>query len=217
MKHSADDIVHEIQAEYVTSLVPKRDALLAKMEAFAASRREPISDPEVAALLTTVVIMTGAKRVIEIGTNIGYGAIVMARAGAHVVTFEKSHELCEIARGFAKEAGLASQIDVREGDAIALLESLEETFDLAYVDCVKEEYPRYLELLATRTRIVVADNVLWRGLVALKDDKDMPETEYARVLGAPRVQPRDHVTAVERRDPPARRRRRSIRSRPPPP
>jgi predicted O-methyltransferase YrrM len=182
MKHSADDIIHEIQSDYVTSLVPPRDELLTKMEAFAASRREPISDPEVATLLATLVMMTGAKRVIEVGTNIGYGAIVMARAGAHVVTLEKSHELCEIARGYAKEAGLADRIDVREGDAIALLETLPNDFDLAYVDCVKEDYPRYLELLEPRTRIVVADNVLWRGLVALKDDSKMPETEYARVL-----------------------------------
>jgi len=184
MKHSADDIVHEIQADYVTSLVPPRDALLAKMEAFAKSRREPISDPEVATLLATVIVMNGCKRVVEVGTNIGYGAIVMARAGAHVVTIEKSHELCEIARGYAKEAGLSSMIDVREGDAIAVLSSLpsDDEFDLAYVDCVKEDYPRYLELLATRARIVVADNVLWRGLVALKDDSQMPETEYARVL-----------------------------------
>ena len=178
MKHSIGDIIHEIQAEYVVSLVPPRDALLAKMEALAASRHEPISDPEVATLLATLVTMTNAKRVVEVGTNIGYGAIVMARAGAHVTTLEKSHELCEIARGFAKDAGLASKIDVREGDAIALLESLPNDFDLAYVDCVKEDYPRYLDLLATRARIVVADNVLWRGLVAAKE---VPESERKRV------------------------------------
>jgi len=182
MKHSADDIIHEIQAEYVTSLVPPRDALLTKMEALAASRREPISDPEVATLLATLVAMVRAPgvapRVVEVGTNIGYGAIIMARAGAHVTTLEKSHELCEIARGFVKDAGLADRIDVREGDAIEILGSLPNDFDLAYVDCVKEDYPRYLDLLATRARIVVADNVLWRGLVAAKE---VPEKERARV------------------------------------
>lgn len=187
MKHSADDIIHAVQADYVVSLVPPRDALLAKMEALAATRHEPISDPEVATFLATTIAMlsqspqSAARTVVEIGTNIGYGAIVMARAGAHVVTIEKLHQLCEIARGFAKEAGLASQIDVREGDAIAVLESLKGPFDLAYVDCVKEDYPRYLDLLATRARIVIADNVLWRGLVAAKD-ADVPETERARVV-----------------------------------
>jgi predicted O-methyltransferase YrrM len=178
MKHSANDITHENQAKYVVSLVSRRDALLAKMEALAVERREPISDPEVATFLTITIRSLGAKRVLEVGTNIGYGAIVMARAGAHVTTIEKSHELCEIARGFAKDAGLSSQIDVREGDAIAELEKLSGVFDLAYVDCVKEDYPRYLELLETRARVVVADNVLWRGLVAADE---VPESERKRV------------------------------------
>ncbi len=181
MKHNVDDIVHAEQAEYVTSLEPKRDALLAKMEKLAAERREPISDPEVAAFLAITVRSMGAKRVVEVGTNIGYGAIVMAREGAHVTTIEKSPELCELARAFAKDAGLESQIDVREGVAIDVLGKLRDTFDLAYVDCVKEEYPRYLDLLVPRLRaggVIVADNVLWRGLVARKE---VPESERARV------------------------------------
>lgn len=181
MKHKVDDIVRAEQAEYVMSLEPKRDALLTKMEALAAERREPISDPEVAAFLAITVRSMAAKKVVEVGTNIGYGAIVMAREGAYVTTIEKSPELCEMARGFAKDAGLASQIDVREGLAVEVLAKLTDTFDLAYVDCVKEEYPRYLELLVPRLRtggVVVADNVLWRGLVA---SKDVPESERARV------------------------------------
>jgi caffeoyl-CoA O-methyltransferase len=183
MKHSVDAIVRAEQAEYVVALEPKRDALLAKMEALAAERREPISDPEVAAFLAVTVRSLGAKRVIEVGTNIGYGAIVMAREGAYVVTLEKSPELCEIARRFANDAGLSSRIDVREGAAIELLGALEDTFDLAYIDCVKEEYPRYLELLAPRLRtggVVVADNVLWRGLVA-SASTSVPDNERARV------------------------------------
>jgi predicted O-methyltransferase YrrM len=182
MKHNVDDIVHVDQAHYVESLVSKRDAVLAKMEALALDRHEPISDPEVAAFLTVATRSMGAKRALEVGTNIGYGAITMARAGAHVVTIEKSHELVELARGFAKEAELGSYIDVREGAAIDVLASLTETFDLAYVDCVKEEYPRYLELLAPRIRtggVVIADNVLWRGLVATRGE--VPDKERERV------------------------------------
>lgn len=181
MKHNVDDIVRAEQAEYVTSLEPRRDLPLAKMEKLAAERREPISDPEVAAFLAITVRSMGAKKVVEVGTNIGYGAIVMAREGAYVTTIEKSPELCEMARGFAKDAGLESQIDVREGLAIDVLGKLRDTFDLAYVDCVKEEYPRYLDLLIPRLRVggvIVADNVLWRGLVARKD---VPDAERARV------------------------------------
>ncbi len=184
MKHKSDDILHASQARYLEGLEPPRDALLAKMEALAAEQGQPISDPEVASFLAVTVRAMGAKRILEVGTNIGYGAIVMARAAApagHVVTVEKSHELCETARDFARQAGLEKAIDVREGAAIPALEKLTDTFDLAYVDCVKEEYPRYLELLAPRIRaggIVVADNVLWRGLVA---SDAVPANESARV------------------------------------
>lgn len=193
MKHNSDAIVHLSQAKYLEGLELPRDGLLAKMEAFASERNHPISDPEVATFLAVTIRAQASKQIVEVGTNIGYGAIVMARAAreasdanVRVVTIENSHELCETARGFAREAGLADVIDVREGDAITELDKLEEKpwIDLAYVDCVKEGYPRYLELLLPRLRaggVVVADNVLWRGLVAAKDDPNMPETEYARV------------------------------------
>ena len=178
MKHTSDALLHSTQAAYLESLEAPRDALLAEMEALAARDRQPISDPEVASFLAVTVRATGAKRVVEVGTNIGYGAIVMAREGARVTTIEKSRELCDTARAFAKRAGLEASIDVREGAALDVLATLEGPFDLAYVDCVKEDYPRYLDLLATRARIIVADNVLWRGLVAAKE---VPDKERARV------------------------------------
>jgi len=181
MKHTSDALLHSTQAAYLESLEAPRDALLAEMEALAARDRQPISDPEVASFLAVTVRATGAKRVVEVGTNIGYGAIVMAREGARVTTIEKSRELCDTARAFAKRAGLEASIDVREGAALDVLATLEGPFDLAYVDCVKEEYPRYLELLLPRLRgggVLVADNVLWRGLVAARD---VPESERARV------------------------------------
>jgi caffeoyl-CoA O-methyltransferase len=190
MKHTSDALLHPEQAAYLERLEPARDELLAEMERVAAEAHHPISDPEVAAFLAVTVRASGAKRMLELGTNIGYGAIVMARAGgdgAHVLTIEKSHDLCEVARGYAKRAGLETAVDVREGAAIEVLEKLEGPFDLAYVDCVKEEYPRYLELLRPRLArggVLVADNVLWRGLVAsgtLGLGDDVPESESARV------------------------------------
>jgi caffeoyl-CoA O-methyltransferase len=188
MKHEAATILHPIQAAYLEGIEPARDALLAKMEAHAKANKNPISDPEVASFLAITIRASGAKRMIEVGTNIGYGAIVMARAAgalAHVLTIEKSAEHCVTARAFVEEAGLAKAIDVKEGDAIAELEKLDGVWDLAYVDCVKEDYPRYLELLLPRLRkggVVIADNVMWRGLVA-SPDADVPENERVRVAG----------------------------------
>jgi len=146
-----------------------REPLLAKMEQRAASQGYPISDPEVACFLSIVARLAQPRLVVELGTNIGYGAILLARAGgpeSHVVTIEFSADLVKEARGYIAEAGLSDRIEVREGAAIAELEKIAEPIDLLYVDCVKEEYPRYLEIAMPKLSargVIVADNVLWRG------------------------------------------------------
>ena len=117
------------------------------MEARAHERGFPISDPEVASFLAVTARAARPRFIVELGTNIGYAAIVLARAAgpdARVLTLELSLELCEMARGFVEEAGLSDRIEVRQGAALKELEAIDAPIDLAYVDCVKEEYPRYL-------------------------------------------------------------------------
>jgi predicted O-methyltransferase YrrM len=187
MKDASDAILRAEQASYLEALEPPRDALLAKLEARAAERRHPISDPEVASFLAVTARASGAQFIVELGTNIGYGAIVLARAAgpsARVLTIELSGELCEVARGFIEEAGLTDRIEVRQGAAVAELEKISRPIDLAYIDCVKEEYPRYLDLLVPRLSprgVIVADNVLWKGLVAREAVPDV-EKERAEAL-----------------------------------
>jgi caffeoyl-CoA O-methyltransferase len=205
VKHAADAILRTEQADYLDALhgtsiralaamarvaaVDGRDPLLGRMEARAAERRYPISDPEVACFLAIVARLAQPRLVVELGTNIGYGAIVMARAageGARVVTIDYSPDLVKEARGYIQEAGLSSRIEVRQGMAIAELESIEGPIDMLYVDCVKEEYPRYLELAVPKLSargVIVADNVLWRGTVAHEESAEN-ETERATALRA---------------------------------
>jgi predicted O-methyltransferase YrrM len=209
MKAAADAILRPEQADYLDGLHHKslaalaklagtaptvgdrggRDPLLAKMEARAAERRYPISDPEVACLLSILVRLGQPKVIVELGTNIGYGAIVMARAagpGARVVTVEYSADLVAEARGYIGEAGLSERVEVRHGKAIEELEKMSGPIDFVYIDCVKEEYPRYLAIAAPKLAprgLVVADNALWMGQVAL-DEPDPKERERAQALGA---------------------------------
>jgi predicted O-methyltransferase YrrM len=189
MKDAADAILRLEQAAYLEGLEPPRDALLAKMEKLAKERGLPISDPEVASFLAVTARACAPKLVVELGTNIGYGAIVLARAAgpdAKVITVELSEELCTTARLFIREAGLESRIQVVLGEAIATLETIAGPIDLAYVDCVKTDYVRYLELLVPRLGkrgVIVADNVLWRGQVA-RPDAPGADTLRARSLGA---------------------------------
>jgi caffeoyl-CoA O-methyltransferase len=188
MKGSADAILRPEQAAYLAALEPARDPLLARMEKLAAERGMPISDPEVASFLAVTARARAPRVVVELGTNIGYGAIVLARAAgaeAKVTTIELSEELCTLARGFIDDAGLGFRIEVVMGKAIDELGKIKGPIDMAYVDCVKEEYVRYLELLVPRLGergVIVADNVLWRGRVA-RGETSGAEAVRTRVLG----------------------------------
>jgi predicted O-methyltransferase YrrM len=193
MKNTADAILRTDQATYVDALHSSavsalatlagglaaagaaaggRDPLLSRMEARAAERGYPISDPEVACLLAIVAKIAQPTRIVELGANIGYGAIVLARAAgpaARVVTIEYRSDLVEEARGYVAEAGLSDRIEVRHGMALGELEKIVEPIDLLYIDCVKEEYPQYLEVgvpKLSKNGVLLADNVLWRGQVA---------------------------------------------------
>jgi predicted O-methyltransferase YrrM len=183
MKGAVDAILRPEQAVYLESIEPPRDALLAEMERYAAERREPISDPEVASFLAVTARAAGVRTIVEVGTNIGYGAIVLARAageGAKVVTIEKDPQRVTVARDFIERAGLASRIDVRTGDALAELAKISFEIDLVYIDCVKEDYPAYLDLVLPKLSakgVIIADNVLWKGMTA---GGSGPEHEHAR-------------------------------------
>jgi predicted O-methyltransferase YrrM len=203
MKASSDAILRPEQARYLDALhaasvralasfagvVPDggRDPLLARMEARAADRGYPISDPEVACFLSIVARVASPRVVVELGTNIGYGAIVLARAAgpsARVVTIEFRSDLVDEARGFIAEAGLSERIEVRHGLALPELEKIPAPIDLVYIDCVKEEYPRYLEIAAPKLSergVVIADNALWMGQVA-REAPTESEKERAAAL-----------------------------------
>jgi predicted O-methyltransferase YrrM len=184
MKDAADAILKAEQAAYLEGIEPARDALLAEMERFARDERQPISDPEVASFLAVTARLSGARTIVEVGTNIGYGAIVLARAAgpeARVVTIENDAATVEIARGYVERAGLSDRVEVRHGDALAVLAVLTGEIDLVYIDCVKEHYPAYLDLVLPKLSargVILADNVLWKGLVAAQD---VPPHEIGRV------------------------------------
>lgn len=174
MKQRADALLHAPQAGYLERLLPPRDPLFSEIEALARRDGVPISDPEVARFLEVLVRARGARRVLEIGTALGYGAIALARGGdgVEVVTVESDLNRAREARDFIARAGLAARVRVVEGEALRVAPSLEGPFDLVYLDAVKTEYRRLLDLLLPKLAVgglVVADNALWGGMVADPD------------------------------------------------
>src|SRR6185369_13955626 len=103
MKDRPDAILQKEQARYLDTLLPARDALLERMEKFAAENNHPIADPEVAQLMRILVRTKKPRRIIEVGTNIGYSVIVMGRecdSAATVETIELDRSTLQTAREF---------------------------------------------------------------------------------------------------------------------
>jgi caffeoyl-CoA O-methyltransferase len=171
MKHGLGKILRPEQESYLDRLLPPREPLLREMEEQAAREDIPISDPEVGRLLAILARAAGARLILEIGTAIGYGALCLARGApqARVVSIDTDPRRQADARSYLERAGVIDRVELVLGAALEVLPRLEGPFDLAYVDAVKAEYRRYLDLLLPRLRVgglVVVDNLLWAGEVA---------------------------------------------------
>ena len=175
MKRGAAVILRPEQESYLDRLLPPRDAILREMEERASREDIPISDPEVGKLLGILARSAGARRILEIGAAIGYGAIWLARGApeARVTSVDIDPERLAAARGYLERAGLADRVELIEGAALEVLHRLDGPFDLVYVDAVKTEYRKYLDLVLPKLRVggvIVFDNLLWGGQVAAPDE-----------------------------------------------
>lgn len=175
MKAKLDAIIQRDQAEYLDQLLTQNDPLLAEMEAYAAEHRVPIADREVARFIEITARTTGARKALEIGMAIGYSVVHLARGmgeGGVVMTIEPSDDMIRAATGYLERAGLVDRVRIQRGKALEVMPTLTDAFDLLFIDAVKEEYSRYLDLGLPRLRrggVVIVDNLLWGGKVAGDD------------------------------------------------
>lgn len=160
---------------YLYTLLPPRDEVLAEMEAEATKHKIPIVGPVVASFFKQLVMMTGAKTVFEMGSAIGYSTIWWARAvgeGGRVHYTDGDSKNAEKARRYFQRAGVADRIKVHTGDAIELLSEQKEAFDIVFNDIDKDDYPRVLRMVPPRIKkggLFVTDNTLWSGRVVEKN------------------------------------------------
>lgn len=172
MKDRADAILQRTQAAYLDSILPPREALLDRMEQYAAENRQPIADPEVAQLMRVLIAARQSRRILEVGTNIGYSVIVMGRECARdcvIETIELDRATLTTAKNFVAEAALPCRVVFHEGAALDVIPNLAGSFDLVFIDCVKSEYGAYLDELLPKLEsgaLIVCDNLLWKGQVA---------------------------------------------------
>ena len=174
MKARIDAIIQREQAEYLDSLIPQTDPLLREMEAYAAEHRVPIADREVALFLEITARAIKARRILEVGMAIGYSVVHLARGmdeGGRVLSIEPDEEMISAAQRYLERAGLSGKVRIERGKGLEVIPRLRETFDLVFIDALKEEYLGYLELALPRLRtggVIIVDNLLWGGQVAGK-------------------------------------------------
>lgn len=188
MKARIDAIIKREQAEYLDNLLPAGDELIAEMEAYAAEHSVPIADREIALFLEITARAIKARRVLECGMAIGYSVLHLARGMGEdglVITIDPSDEMIAAADGYLRRAGLRERAQIEKGYALEVIPQLNETFDLIFLDAVKEEYQGYLDLALPKLRqggVVLCDNLLWGGQVAgeISAPDQRPSTEALR-------------------------------------
>ncbi|MGH2499209.1 MAG: O-methyltransferase [Candidatus Limnocylindria bacterium] len=155
--------------EYLESLHEPLSGAFARLEAEGAREDIPIVGTAVGRALHVLVRAAGARRILEIGTAIGYSALWMATAlpaDGELVTIDPDRSRTGRARAFWAEAGIAERIRVENAPALEVLPGLRGPFDFAFVDALKEEYAAYLEHVLRLLRpggTVAVDNLLWSG------------------------------------------------------
>ncbi|MEW2012258.1 MULTISPECIES: O-methyltransferase [Microbacterium] len=195
--------------DYLTStLVAHDDALAASIASLA---EEGLPEIEVAPLsgklLHLLARMTGARRVLEIGTLGAYSTIWLARAlpaEGRVVSIEAEPHNAAVARRNLERAGVAERVEVREGRGVDVLPALEggEPFDLVFIDADKESNTVYLDWAARLGRpgtVVVVDNVVRSGHVVETDAGAQVDGVRAG-LAMLRDDPRFEATALQTLD-----------------
>ncbi|MGL5084179.1 MAG: O-methyltransferase [Clostridium sp.] len=168
-------ITHDYMEDYIRGLIPNSKGNLKVLEDFAKENGVPIVQKEAGKFLEFMVSMKKPMRILELGTAIGYSATLMYEAAGtkpYITTIERDENMIKYAKENIEKLGLEDNIIVKQGDCLEILASLEEPYDLIFMDAGKGHYNHFLPhclRLLKNDGIIIADNVLFRGMVASQD------------------------------------------------
>ena len=157
--------------KYIGDLLPKRDALVSEMERYANKHSVPIIGPTCGRLLFVLTQISGANRIFEMGSAIGYSTLWFARAAgprAEIYYTDGDPSNARRAKGYFQRAGVAGRIRLLTGDALKLIDNIPGLFDIILIDIDKHQYPAAFKKSVPRLAsggLLITDNVLWSGRV----------------------------------------------------
>lgn len=168
-------VTFDYMEEYLRGLIPNRDKDLLELEKFAIENRVPIIQKETAKFLEFMISMKEPNNILELGTAIGYSSILMSKTlnnKCKITTIERDEKMINLVKENIKSFGLEDNIEIKEGECLEILEKLDNKYDLIFMDAGKGHYnhflPHCLRLLSDKG-VIIADNVLFRGMVASDD------------------------------------------------
>ncbi|HCW52495.1 MAG TPA: O-methyltransferase [Clostridium sp.] len=168
-------ITYDYMESYIRGLIPERTGTLKQIEDFARENGVPIVQKETGVFLEFMTNMKKPKRILELGTAVGFSSILMYEASGtepEIVTIERDEKMIELAKVNLEKFSLTEKIKIEEGDCLEVLEKLTEPFDLIFMDAGKGHYNHFLPhclRLLKEDGIIIADNVLFRGMVASQE------------------------------------------------
>ncbi len=160
---------------YIRNTIKENDGILKELEDFARENHVPIIQPEVAKLLLVTGKLLKPKRILEVGTAIGYSAIVLSNVlaeGGKIDTVDRYELMIERAKINIKRAGLENTVNIIVGDAVEVLRCLDKKYDMIFLDAAKGQYPEFLPecmRMLNKGGLLFSDNVLYKGMVANDD------------------------------------------------
>lgn len=154
---------------YINSLENGNPVYLDELEAYAKQTQVPIIRKEMQSFMRTLLMMNKPKRILEVGTAIGFSALFMSEfmpEGGHITTIEKYEKRIPLAKENFRKNGKEDCITLLEGDATKILKELQDPFDFIFMDAAKGQYIHFLPdvlRLLTPGGILLSDNVLQDG------------------------------------------------------
>ena len=175
------DFISEKLAEYLSQNSDKEPEILSKLNK---ETHQKILQPRMLSghiqgrFLSLISKIKSPLHILEIGTYTGYGTLCLAEGLAtngKIFTIDRNEELINIQNKYFEESGNRDKIVQLTGNAIDILMSLDENFDLIFIDADKENYIKYFEIVSKKLNpngIIISDNVLWSGKVVEESDND---------------------------------------------
>lgn len=164
--------------DFLLSIARPQHPILLEMEALAVEKKFPIVGPECGRVLHQVAVLTGAKRVFEMGSGYGYSTLWFASAlpaDGRVFHTDGDVKNTELATQFLARAGQENKVAFKTGIAQEVLKRTPGEFDVIFIDVDKEQYPECYELARDRVRVggaILIHNTLWSGRVADPKNND---------------------------------------------